>query len=656
MQSKIGVRGSLRSTVFRVVLVSLPLLAASGAGCSGDSKTADRGETGTPLQTELTANYARASVYEVELEAESEVGPGQALQLRVVGKLEAHPIPAARGQQGLVLRMRDARAFSGAGATQEIQELSREIARAFFVTMEKGQTRELRLARGMSAAAASVQRTLAAALQFSKPSGGNSWKGDEFDATGKYEVAYELSRAGAGASASAHVFSKKKLGYRALSANRTQLPAHVQVQSAQVSAQPDPSRSLNLHVDVRESDGEVALGPNLEIERVHYRERLEAKLFQGAPVASKTTLTLTRLTGASPTAAPKETESVSGLVTLRGDAPYPAAAPVDLDRARTSGLTFEQVVAELETAEQGWAPPDNGRPTEKESPADAAARDRAQRLSKHFVSLEAMFRRQPATVPLAIGKILAKSPAAAVITNALGSSGAPSAQPALLGLAKNRSVEDKVRAIAANSLIRLARPSEETVTALMTVVDDPVVGVHAVYALGSFARKLREDEPQLAERTARFLVSRLSAVKDSAQKIHVLRGIANSAYVGAIPAVREVLSSKDALLRSAAVESLRLMQGPEVDALIADRIQDERKSVRNAALSTARVRAPSNELIRAVEGVAIRADDGYGRMEAVRLMGSWLPRAPALREALLRIAQRDEEPRIRETAQKLIDG
>ena len=59
-----------------------------------------------------------------------------------------------------------------------------------------------------------------------------------------------------------------------------------------------------------------------------------------------------------------------------GDEAYTAASPVDLDAERVSGWTFDRLVAELETAERQWSPPDNKAPGAVPSDADAKARER----------------------------------------------------------------------------------------------------------------------------------------------------------------------------------------------------------------------------------------------------------------------------------------
>jgi len=136
----------------------------------------------------------------------------------------------------------------------------------------------------------------------------------------------------------------------------------------------------------------------------------------------------------------------------------------------------------------------------------------------------------------------------------------------------------------------------------------------------------------------------------------VLRGIANSAFVGAIDAVRPYLVDPDPSVRLAAVQALRRMDSPDAQTLIAERLErDETSKVRVAALEAASFGAGSPTLRDAVARTATSAGDAHSRLEAVRLLRQWLPRYPGLRATLERAAKDDTEPKVREAAQAALD-
>ena len=103
---------------------------------------------------------------------------------------------------------------------------------------------------------------------------------------------------------------------------------------------------------------------------------------------------------------------------------------------------------------------------------------------------------------------------------------------------------------------------------------------------------------------------------------------------------------------------MRLVNLPEVDGLIADRMtNDQRPVVRNAALNAALLRPVSATLIAAVEEVSSKAPDAQGRMQAVRLLARWLPeRTATVRPALEQAAGSDTEPKVRDEARRALDG
>lgn len=139
--------------------------------------------------------------------------------------------------------------------------------------------------------------------------------------------------------------------------------------------------------------------------------------------------------------------------------------------------------------------------------------------------------------------------------------------------------------------------------------------------------------------------------RSDSEKINVLRGIANSGYDGALDVVRPYLSARNAAVRGAAVESLRLMQHGSVDALIVEQLEQAQESgVRLAALNAMKVREPSDVLSTGLARFARQTPDPYARLKAVELAARWLQKRSELRGVVEELADRDERPRIRHAA------
>ena len=79
-------------------------------------------------------------------------------------------------------------------------------------------------------------------------------------------------------------------------------------------------------------------------------------------------------------------------------------------------------------------------------------------------------------------------------------------------------------------------------------------------------------------------------------------------------------------------------------------LQDERGSVRAAALRVASARTPSPALDSAVGAASLSDKDPAIRQQAVELLARWLPQRAGLRARLQEVASKEPQPRIREVA------
>ena len=177
-----------------------------------------------------------------------------------------------------------------------------------------------------------------------------------------------------------------------------------------------------------------------------------------------------------------------------------------------------------------------------------------------------------------------------------------------------------------------------------------------MFGLCTAARRLREagDAARSREISER-LVALLRAAKQTDDQIRCLRGIANSAYSAALPAVRPFVSAPDASLRVAAIEATRLMDDPAVDAFISGPMgKDADAGVRRAAVQVAARRAPSAPLAAALSEVALHEADSATRQHAVELLGRWLAQDAKLRGVLEKVVASDGRPEIREAAKQAL--
>ena len=584
--------------------------------------------------------------YQATIDGKTEMGKGNVLiDFHLTGKLDLYARKLEGGAVRLGARLQDVKVEgTSSGGDTNLAGLSRELQQPWFATLRNGRLEELHIKRGSAAAVVGIERTLSAALQFASPdaSAANAaeWVGVEHDATGRYQASYRaLPEAGR--------FSKRKLRYETLLFGVSGVRPGVRLGTPAAGDVPA----------ITASSGEVEIA-NGALRSARVDDELASQIATGAPISSKSSLALTLL-AADRTAAPPELAGPGGdFQALQAGDPYAPPAPrLENDAAKMAGWTFEKAVAEMEKLEGTRPALSVETPGGAPEAQNAEQSARAQRMGNAFMALSAIFRKDPATIRRASAIIRKDGAVASALVDAISSAGTPFGQATLLELATDAKLPQRLREAAAGSLIRSDRPSPETVAGLGTRLDDPVIGVHATYGLGTFARKLRKaGEVQIANEISQLLVQRLAAVREQADKVRVLRGIANSAWVGALPAVRPYLDDRDPYLRAGAVEALRLMDAPEIDGLIAKRMSDKELVPRNAALNAAIPRPPSPVLIAAVAEIASKASDTQGRMQAVRLLVRWLPaRGAAVRPTLEQIAASDKEPKVREEARRAVD-
>lgn len=523
---------------------------------------------------------------------------------------------------------------------QQFVALARELEEPFGFSTQHGKLSALRLPPKWSRFAVSISRTIAAAFQLvPRPvqEKGENWIASEVDATGHYDAEY------APMWGDPTLLSKHKLRYGSISLGKITL--------GQFGAQVAPQ--------VVESKGKVRLGdgpgaPQLAL--VEYSERLKVQLTPTSLVDSETALKLT-YEGPDPARTPLDWGALSINTKSLGPDEVPAAptAGPNYDAERIGDYTFTKALAELEA--QARDPQHNqllktvrGQPYEPDQLREREAK--LQQQGRAFTALAALLRTDKKNIPLAVARVRARSPALRGLLDALASAGTPEAQAALVSVMNDTKLGLPLQRAAAGSLSRTERASAESVLALEAHVSvGDALHVYALYGLGTIARRLRgAGEIARADDIARGLAATLTKVSAPADQVDVLRAIANSGAASAFDAVRPYLEAKAGNVRVAAVDALRLMQRPEVDGIIVERLGQPDAQLQDAALDAISVRTPSSTLVGALEKAATSGVRPALRLKAVRIMGQWLPQRPDLRPMLERLATDDVLEQIRTAA------
>jgi hypothetical protein len=549
------------------------------------------------------------------------------------------PVKVTPDEATLYLSVADARIVSRVpGSQSELDKAAADIrAAGIFFTLSGGRTTEFRLPKAQSQLAGNSYRAIASALQFARADGPTKqYSAEEYDTTGRALTEYQ-------ATADPTVWHKQKTRY-------------VRVLG---TAEAFEGRQIPLVPEIT-SQGEIRLTPSGRPDKVDLAEQISVRGAQ-VPIRSDVTLTLAGAPEqAVATQAADWDAKLAASTRVAAEQPIGAAAPAaDLDTARIGGLDFEHVLARLEQiAKEKLAA--NAKKANEPSASDASSDDaeqakrenQVQEDSKLFFALSALFRKEPATVGRALAAIRANSPASSVLMDALSSAGSAEGQRALVTLMDDKRVDPEIRNRAINSLARTPTPTDGSIRALKALLREDPFDMRALYGLGTYARKLRDDgKSEQARALGELLVAELKLAQHPTDRQTVLRAIANSGYAGALSGVEPYLADRDESVRSAAVRALQSMHDPRVDGLLASRLtRDASSDVRLSAMASMQVRQPNQTLADALASAGTVAADARVRFGAVELMIRWLPEQPALRTTLEKVATSDTEPRVRDRA------
>jgi HEAT repeat protein len=611
------------------------LLLVCLSGCHGkadaesSSASAPMGSPGAVAAPGSAAEpgYALGQRYAYALRSTSKVAfqsQGELYDFDLTATLELVPVGAGAEGTEFRARLADGKFQSRvAGSQPAFDAMSAELGRPFLFTLKGGHVVEATLPKDAPPLVAGVFRSVSSAFQVARPvATETSWTASEFDTTGEYSAEYR-------ATSDPHRYEKHKQRYLSLLLEKDQ-----------------PKPAMDVVPEVVASRGEVQIGADGRALTITSEDELTLNRAQ-TPIRTKMTLSLRA--GATGSASVTESELLalrSGGVRLRADQPMPSGVSASvIDDAKINGLPFGEIVARLEKSARS-APRTSAQ--KQDDPEQVAQREEHARL---FLALGATFRRHPETVSRGVGKIRADSPAKYEVIDALGAADSAEANKALIALVQSTTSDIKIRTSALISLSRLEHPSAETADALQKLLDDKSVGTQALYGLGSYCRRFREQgELERSRVLGQIVVSRLTAAKTELRTVEALRAVSNSGFVGALEAVRARLTDTRDLVRAEAVRSLRLMDAPEVDGILIHRLVDDSvKAVRLATLDAMQARAPTRDLVRALEN-SISTSDPHVRYRVVELMSRWLDRQPELRQSLELVAKNEQEEKIRELA------
>ena len=638
---------SLFPHVSRALSVCLPVALLQCARAPSADEIARRGFPAAPASANASGSAAQGvptgtrgwtlgQEYPYHLELSSTVTFGDqsnVMDFDLNGDLLVIPASVADGITTLFVAVRNAKLVSRVPDAQgQLSKIADQAsATGCLLTLTNGRVSEIRIASDLSPLTVGIYRELGSRLQFANSDdGADKYESEEYDGTGKYVAKYTREDA-----AGTH-FQKRKLRYTEVLGAKTQTAL-------------GPSKVLP-YVSV--SEGELTLSAEGRPTEVKAHDEISITGAQ-TPVHTKNTVLLRG--GSAVPGEQRDFATIAAHLThVAADEPYSGKPDVAaLDSARIRGLTYDTIVAQLKAF--ALAHPDVVAGGTR-SPADATRNQPyVHELSNLFVALAAIFRQHPDTVARAATAIRTRSPIAAILLDALGSSGTAAAHQALVDASRAPKLDSKLQKRALLALIRTSSPSDVSVAALKSrLVGKPFDDV-ALFGLGTYARHFRDaGSTQQAGEIATLLDDTLKRAGKDVQNVEMVLGAIMNCGCGQIlPEVTPFLTDQTEGVRVQAVRALQSMLEPKVDSLIAARmVGDTASTVRIAAIEAASVRPDPSELLLQALGRASTTDaDAHVRYKSVDLMIQWLPKRRDLRTTLEAVAKNDSEPQVRSRAQ-----
>ncbi len=606
----------------------LTLLFASACGRGGEGPAPQKGPV-------VGKQYS----YALDLAAHSDlpqgaVGAQTKLDYSLKARVVVSPLSETQDEQQFLLRVDSPELSSKvAGSADQFAGLGAELRISpFLFSLRQGRLVEVRMPRSISAFAGAILLTIASQFQLPEQRPATAIEVQEHDGTGDYTARYEPG-------ATNTQLRKSKLRYGTLSA-----ASHETKGFSQQALTPRVEKSSS----VLEVEGTLLRSAALE-------ETLASLVFGQGELKGHTSL---KLTLAGTTDGPKHDIPALFTETSRYEVGKPFFKQPTrklFDDVRLQGRSFEDISAALvASTEDPRAAEVQKGDHGKLSPEELKTREGW--LKGHadaFGGLVALYREQPDSVAKAAAVIRRGGPKSAALLDGLATAGTPASQSALIQLMQDASLDPTVRSSAAAALFRTKAVTADVVTATEAALDDALLGVQAVYAAGTFARILRESgDSKASMRLAEKLVGRLQASTAPPMTVHLLRGISNSAYSVAIPAIQKRLTDPNEDVRSAAVDAFRLMEDPRVDALIAAQVRrtDTSTDYRLAALRACKGRRGTRVLVDAAIDRALHDESKSMKFNAIALLGEWKNEFADVMATLKKISETDADVETREAA------
>lgn len=485
------------------------------------------------------------------------------------------------------------------------KELMRQFNAPFYIQLDRhGRFERVKAASDSYEFVERLWQSLAATMQFVEAPHpkAKSWNTIETDTVGEFAARYEML--------GPQEYSKQKMHYRSAAAGK----------QLSVAYSIDHSRST-----FQFSKGGV-------LEALHHDERLDVR---NAPVLgtmqTTTHMSLTRLQDRRVAQFLAEWLKEARLAKIEPKSESPSTI---LDRARTQNMAWPDILAHFRRLKA----------------LESSSEDDENLLGRARIALKATLRLEPKYVEIAEQGVLERGPLAREFLNALRDAGTSEATAALARLARNDTLpaSERFRVTTALSVTKAA--TAESLKTLRELRAIPELREQATYGVGSAIRHLSQAGDPAAGSGINYLLNELGQSKSEYEGRALLEALGNAGQIDALPVIAKYANDPAPRLRGGVAQSLRRIESPAADELLAQLLQDMDPSVRALALDAVSERTPTIAVAKVIGQLLVHDPSAANRIRAIRLAKVWSATYPELNEAIQYAALNDSVDTVKDTA------
>ncbi len=205
-------------------------------------------------------------------------------------------------------------------------------------------------------------------------------------------------------------------------------------------------------------------------------------------------------------------------------------------------------------------------------------------------------------------------------------------------------------------LTRVTNPSADSLTWVHSIAEDksdPNRG-SAMLAYGAMLGNLATSEPEEADMLAAGISSRLSENLDPGELNLYLGALGNAGLASTLNSIAPFERATPVATRAEAYQSIRKIDGPEVDTMLLAGIGDENSFVRLSAADACNGRVCGKDLIDKLWAIIATDPSPNVRLEALDISAKQSAGAAMLRPRLEEVAAHNTDKKVRELAQQLL--